>query len=323
MKKNIILALIIIFSVIVVFLVVKNKSTDEVFINDHKNIEYVIDGNKIKLVNGSNTSVLVPETSVELVTTYFGNELKTDLNADGREDIVFIVTQNGGGTGTFFYVLAALNTDKGYIGSDGYFLGDRIAPQNINNSSLPKHKNVIVVNYADRDASDAMTDAPHVGKSVYLKLDQKTMQWGIVANDSVVDNSNKTINMTKTIKLERIKEGEFKYYQLEANIGSGATGEIYFNDKSIYSFKENGAVINANMIQKLVRSGENTIRIKVNSINETAKPRLSSKAFIDLYVFAVNEEIFAKKEDRILQIMWNPNEESGNDVTYTFNLSLK
>ncbi len=291
--------------------------------NDHKNIEYIIDGNRIKLTDGKNASILVPGSSVELFTNYFGNELKTDLNNDGREDIAFLVTQNGGGTGTFYYVVAALNTEKGYTGSDGYFLGDRIAPQNINNSDIPTNKNVIVVNYADRDASDAMTDAPHVGKSVYLKLDPATMQWGIVANDAVVENLNKSINMTKIVKVERIKEGEFKYYQLEAKIGSGASGELFFNDKSIYVFKENGAVISANMIQKLVKQGENTIRIKVNNINESAKPRLGSDAFIDLYVFAVNEEVFAKKEDRILKILWNPNEEYGNDVAYTFNINLK
>ena len=35
-----------------------------------------------------------------IVTRYFGHELETDLNDDGREDVVFLVTQGRGGSGT-------------------------------------------------------------------------------------------------------------------------------------------------------------------------------------------------------------------------------
>ena len=181
-NKILILIGILSLAVLSAYFLYTNKVKEIGVKKDHKNIEYVIDGNRIKLTDGKNTSILVPGSSVELFTNYFGNELRTDLDNDGREDVAFIVTQNGGGTGTFYYVVAALNTENGYIGSDGYFLGDRIAPQNINNSDIPTNKNVIVVNYADRDADDAMTDEPHIGKSVYLKLDPITMQWGIVAN---------------------------------------------------------------------------------------------------------------------------------------------
>jgi hypothetical protein len=36
---------------------------------------------------------------------------------------------------------------------------------------------------ADRAPNEPMTAQPHVGKSVYLKLDLETTQWGIVAPD--------------------------------------------------------------------------------------------------------------------------------------------
>jgi hypothetical protein len=106
--------------------------------------------------------------------------LKTDLNADGREDIVFLLTQNQGGSGTFYYAVSALNTENGYVGSDGYLLGDRIAPQTTVVSPNLKQKGVIVVNFADRASGEPMTTSPSVGKSVYLKLDISRMQWGIV-----------------------------------------------------------------------------------------------------------------------------------------------
>lgn len=158
---------------------VEHEIREEVM-SDYKNIEYVIEGERVKLVNGIAEVEAAPGSAAMIVTKYFGNELQTDLNGDGREDVVFILTQNPGGSGTFFYVVAALNTESGYIGSDGYLLGDRIAPQTIEESQNPRHVNVIVANYADRTLGEPMTTAPSVGKSAYLKLDVDTMQWGVV-----------------------------------------------------------------------------------------------------------------------------------------------
>lgn len=132
---------------------------------EYKKIAYSIDGQTVSL--GSEVR-------------YFGNELFTDINNDGRDDVVFLVTHDAGGTGTYFYVVAALSTEVGYVGSEGYLLGDRIAPQTTVVSQDPQHHNVIVVNYADRAAGEPMTTAPSVGKSAYLKLDIDSMQWGIV-----------------------------------------------------------------------------------------------------------------------------------------------
>ena len=143
----------------------------------------MIDGQRIKLKDGFAETENVPDSASKVVTRYFGNELKTDLNGDGREDIAFILTQERGGSGTFFYAVAVLNTEDGYVGSDGYFLGDRIAPQSTNLSPHPRHKNVVVFNYVDRKPGEPMTAIPSVGKSVYLKLDPVIMQWGIVEPD--------------------------------------------------------------------------------------------------------------------------------------------
>ena len=150
---------------------------------DHKNIEYSSGGQRIKRGDGLAETEAAPGSASKVATRYFGNELKTDLDGDGREDTAFILTQESGGSGTFFYVVAALNTERGYVGSDGYLLGDRIAPQTTEVSRNPVHKNVIVVNYADRAPGEAMTTSPSVGKSAYLKIDPALMQWGIVAAD--------------------------------------------------------------------------------------------------------------------------------------------
>ena len=147
---------------------------------DYRNAEYLIEGQRIKLADGLADTDSSPGSASRIVTRYFCNELKTDLNEDGREDIVFLVTQQRGGSGMFFYAVAALNTGAGYVGSDGYLLGDRIAPRSSAMSRNPRHKNVIEVNYRDRGPDQPMTAQPTVARSVYLKLDARTVRWGVV-----------------------------------------------------------------------------------------------------------------------------------------------
>ena len=133
--------------------------------NDEKNISYEIEGQSISLKNGSFETEAAPG-AVEIVTTeYFGNAVRGDFNNDGTQDIAFILTQGGGGTGVFYYVVVALKTTEGYQGTNGIALGDRIAPQNLN-----WRNGEIVANYADRTASESYADEPTLGVSKYFKV---------------------------------------------------------------------------------------------------------------------------------------------------------
>ncbi|MBS3903092.1 MAG: META domain-containing protein [Anaplasmataceae bacterium] len=140
---------------------------------------YVLDGKVITLVNGEHTEEAAPGSASKIITRYFGNEIRKDLNDDGREDAVFIITQTTGGTGEFYYVVAALNTADGYVGSQGLFLGDRIAPQTTESGA----GKIVVVNYADRKPDESFATPPSIGKSVRLILDPETMAWGEVADN--------------------------------------------------------------------------------------------------------------------------------------------
>ena len=148
--------------------------------SDHRNATYRIDGQSVTLVDGFAEVEAAPNSASKITTRYFGNEVVADLNNDGRDDAVFILTQETGGSGVFYYVVAALNTEDGYVGSEGYLLGDRIAPQTTELSQNPSHQNVIVVNYADLTPGEPMVATPSVGKSVWLKLNPETMQFGVV-----------------------------------------------------------------------------------------------------------------------------------------------
>lgn len=150
---------------------------------DYRDAAFMIEGTLVQLENGIAESATTPGGALSIVTRYFGNEIRTELDGDGREDVAFILTQETGDGSTKFYAVAALNTTQGYFGSDGYLLGDRIAPQSTNLSQNPRHRHVVVFNYADRAPGEPITAQPSVGKSVYLKLDPAFIQWGIVEPD--------------------------------------------------------------------------------------------------------------------------------------------
>jgi hypothetical protein len=152
----------------------------------YKNTTYIIEGSQVTLVNGVSTTP-IENSSASVVTTFFGNELFNDLNDDGRDDVVFLLTQQTGGSGTFYYVVAALNTESGYVGSQALFLGDRIAPQTT--ESGPGKQ--IIVNYAERGLNEPMTNQPSMAKSITLILDVPSMIFGEVAVDFEGESSVK------------------------------------------------------------------------------------------------------------------------------------
>lgn len=96
---------------------------------------------------------------------YFGNEVHGDFNKDRREDVAFLFTYDGGGSGTFFYVTAALGSEDGYVGTNVTLLGDRIAPQ-----TTEFRDGRIIVNYADRLPGEPMTARPSLGVSKYFEV---------------------------------------------------------------------------------------------------------------------------------------------------------
>jgi len=120
---------------------------------DFKDATYLMDGRPITMSSPG--------------IKYFGNSAYGDFNADGNEDVSFLFTYNGGGSGTFFYVTAALGSKKGYFGTNTVLLGDRIAPQ-----TSYFQDGTIIVNYADRYPGEPMTTRPSLGVSKYLIISE-------------------------------------------------------------------------------------------------------------------------------------------------------
>lgn len=139
---------------------------------DPLNTQYWIEGRAVVLVDGkSETSI--DGAAAKVVTRAMGQGLRQDLNADGRDDAVFILTQESGGSGTFVYVVAAIASDSGFRGSAGYFLGDRIVTQSLQ----PGMRGSIVVTYFDRGAQQPFSDPPREIRSLNLLFDATAMRF--------------------------------------------------------------------------------------------------------------------------------------------------
>jgi hypothetical protein len=133
-------------------------------LDGYKNANCRIGGTDVQLVNGLAEAPAAPGSGSTIVTRVFGNAAFGDLTNDGRVDVGFLLTQNLGGSGTFYYAAAATRAgDGGWVGTNAILLGDRIAPQatEIRLSSL-------IVNYADRKPGEPFTTQPSVGTTKHF-----------------------------------------------------------------------------------------------------------------------------------------------------------
>lgn len=249
MKKIIVVGIVIVSIALGVLYIVNQKQDETVSLPDavesttfdYKDIEMSLDGQKVRLVDGYAEEEAAPGSASRIIARYFGNELVTDLNGDGKDDVAFIVTQEMGGTGLFYYAVGAIATDNGYVGTDGYLLGDRIAPQSTTLSENPRHERVVVFNYAERLPEEPMTASPSVGKSVYLKLDTESMRWGVVEPD--FEGEAKEPTERYGARVDRVdvtfEQWEYTQYRLMTN-GLVRQGEL--NTERGYGDDENATV---------------------------------------------------------------------------------
>lgn len=138
---------------------------EAVYPESHRNATYMIDGRAVTLVNGTAEEETISGAATKTITRYFGNEAYGDVNGDDVSDIAFLLSQDLGGSGTFYYVVAALKIGGGYKGTNAVLLGDRVAPQ-----PTEIRDGVIIVNYAERAPGEPMTARPSVGVSKYLRV---------------------------------------------------------------------------------------------------------------------------------------------------------
>jgi len=150
---------------------------EEGLVVDPLNATYIIEGDEFTLVDGKAEKEIVSGAASKIrINVFDGWSTKGDVNDDDLEDTVVLLTYNAGGSGTFFYVVLAIQKKQGYEGTNAIFIGDRIAPQ-----TTEIRSGEIIVNYADRYPWESFTDQTSVVKSKYLiyesdELKEKQME---------------------------------------------------------------------------------------------------------------------------------------------------
>jgi heat shock protein HslJ len=202
MRNTILIFITIIISALVIFFAIRwgDERKKENLVLEEKqvgetlqNISFKIDGVSIQLVDGGAESK--SEAGNIVATNYFGNELAVDLNKDGLLDQVFLVTQDTSGSGTFFYLVGALKTEKGYEGTEAIYIGDRIAPQ-----TTEAGVDTVVVNYADRASGEPFTVSPSVGKSIVFSFDSTTKRFTEVVQETDINEDENVENPSTSLQ---------------------------------------------------------------------------------------------------------------------------
>ena len=125
---------------------------DPLAATDIKNVTIKIVTSNITFKNG--VSEITDEgADTNTVIRFFGEPV-----FNGQNEAYFYVTQNSEGSGTFFYAAGAHKVNGKWLGTNAIFLGDRIAPQNINIIN-----NVANFNFADRIKGQPFSSPPRSG----------------------------------------------------------------------------------------------------------------------------------------------------------------
>ncbi len=125
---------------------------------DIANGTFNFEGEEIKLTNGKATTKISPNSAISIETLLTKKIEYGDINGDKKNDAVGLVIQEGGGSGTFVFLIAYVSGNVEYKGSNAIFVGDRISPESVSIDEA----GMITVRYLDRLPSEAMAVDPSV-----------------------------------------------------------------------------------------------------------------------------------------------------------------
>jgi hypothetical protein len=122
------------------------------------NATFDFDGESITLSGGKKIREIGPEGSLTEEIALTDAIAYGDINKDGKDDAVALVTRLGGGSGLFIYVVGYVSGPTAYRGTNAVFLGDRLTPQTITINT----EGVITVEYLDRDSNEPFAAEPTI-----------------------------------------------------------------------------------------------------------------------------------------------------------------
>ena len=132
---------------------------------DVLNAEYRIENQSVQLRDGRCEKEAAPGSATKIITRVLGEPAYGDLDGNGSDDAAVFLIQETGGSGTFFFVAAAIHVNGRWKGTHAVFIGDRVAPEEIR-----IRDGVVVVKFRDRRADQPMAQRPTIHKSVEFEV---------------------------------------------------------------------------------------------------------------------------------------------------------
>ena len=134
------------------------------------NTTYSIDGSSFTLVDGHFEVPAAPGSAAQITLTVFGTPAHGELDDDQQADAAVILVHQSGGSGTFYYLAAAIKGEDGYRGTNAVLLGDRLTPQFVR-----IQRRVIAAGFRDRGPSESFASTPTIDVTRYAILDDQTL----------------------------------------------------------------------------------------------------------------------------------------------------
>lgn len=155
-------------TVVIIVLVIVNSNRG---IPDERNCSFIIDDQRITLVDGRSDLEITEGSASRQVTDFIINYGGFDLNGDSRKDSIVFLRQRSGGSGTFYYIAAALGTGDGYRGSEAVFIGDRVEPLDIDYDG-----EFVLVSWMDRLEGESYSVKPSVEAFARFRFEDGELQ---------------------------------------------------------------------------------------------------------------------------------------------------
>lgn len=155
-----------------------NNSFESVSKNneDFRNMEYGLNGEVFKMVNGRAEKEIIPNTNVKNILYIYDNHVFGDYNNDGQEDVALWLINEVPGAGDFHYAVLNIKKDNNYIPTNFMFLGGNIIPKNIEVID-----NRAVYSFVERGTSSSFEEKnglPFMDKIVWVHFDESSNQIG-------------------------------------------------------------------------------------------------------------------------------------------------
>ena len=142
------------------------ETPDEAFLKALSNAEYIVDGDKAKLENGTFSEPAAPG-SATMATITLDNDMLFfgDMDGDNRKDAAVLLRSEPGGSGTFTYLALVLNEKNSAKPLEAILLGDRVTVK-----SATVRNGILTITVLDRNPGEPTSAAPSVESIREFKL---------------------------------------------------------------------------------------------------------------------------------------------------------